>query len=274
MILLNGYSAANVIQVINSDEKIIDIVNFDANIFVLTDTRMYFSRSTYDDNTQFYPLDNHKIDGGYKLFPMGKVLMVFGRQNKLFAAANATNQNVGYVGYDVNYNGDTFGKYSQIFSDQTIYILQEDLQLMQVDVVQNNTTTFDLAIKNILLNTRGVFEDISGGEINIASSKNFLNFICVKDGSSINYEFDKQYQHWIIQEYEDLIINKFSDHILCDGHICAVSDGYTDMGTEYTQEVNYTIVGGMKMYMPYTLRTIFGLVNSPINVNLDMEFEI
>lgn len=34
------------------------------------------------------------------------------------------------------------------------------------------------------------------------------------------------------------------------------------------------IVGGMKMYMPYTLRTIFGLVNSPIDVKLDMEFEI
>ncbi len=46
------------------------------------------------------------------------------------------------------------------------------------------------------------------------------------------------------------------------------------MGTEYEQEINYTIVGGMKMYMPYTLRTIFGLVNSIFDVNLDMEFEI
>lgn len=63
MVILNGHATANVLPVLNTDEEIIDLVNFDANLFALTDTRMYFSRSTYDDNTQFYPLDNYTIDG-------------------------------------------------------------------------------------------------------------------------------------------------------------------------------------------------------------------
>lgn len=280
MALLNGHSAANIIEVITCDEKIIDLINFDANLFALTDTRMYFSRSTIDDNTQFYPLDNYKIDGGEKMFPMGKALMVFARQNKLFAAANATTQNIGYVGYDVNYNGNAFSKYSIIFSDQTIYILQEDQQLMQVDIVQSNSTTFDLVIKNILLNTRGIFEDIVGGDVNISSGMKHLNFVYVKNGNSTNYEFDKSYQHWILNEYEGITINKFSDHILGDGFISEVNttdtDGteFTDMGTEYEQQVNFSLNGGIRMNMPYMIRTIFGMVDSILDVKLDMAFEI
>lgn len=51
---------------------------------------MYFTRATFDDNIQFYPLDFYKIDKGYKLFPCGKVMIVFGQTNKLFAAASGT----------------------------------------------------------------------------------------------------------------------------------------------------------------------------------------
>lgn len=179
--ILDGNNAANIVEVLSLDSPVIDVANFDTGVFALTPNRMYFSRSTYDDNTQFYPLDNYKVDNAYSLFPMGKAMLVFGRTNKLFAAANATNQNIGYVGYDVNYNGNTFSKKSFTFSDQTIYIVQDDLQLMQVDIVQNNSTTFDLAVKNVLLNTRGIFEDVSGGTIEIHNHGKFLHFLHVKD---------------------------------------------------------------------------------------------
>jgi hypothetical protein len=46
------------------------------------------------------------------------------------------------------------------------------------------------------------------------------------------------------------------------------------MGVEYIQEVNFNLNGGVRMNMPYILRTIFGLVNAPFDVNLDMIFEI
>lgn len=99
MLLMNGTYAANVVQVLVSDNKIIDIVNFDQNLFVLTEKRMYFSRSTIDDNTQFYPLDSFSVDKGEKMFPVGKAMILFARTNKLFAPVNSNNVNVGYVGY-------------------------------------------------------------------------------------------------------------------------------------------------------------------------------
>lgn len=59
--------------------------------------------------------------------------------------------------YDANYNGDLYSKYSLIFADQTIYLFQDDKQLMQVDLVQNNNTSFNVATKNILTQNRGKF---------------------------------------------------------------------------------------------------------------------
>lgn len=90
MTVLNGHSAGILFNVLNTTEPIIDVLNFDGSIFAMTETHVYFSRAKFDDNTQFYPLDNFPVDGGYKLFPIGKAMLVFGRQNKLIAAANAT----------------------------------------------------------------------------------------------------------------------------------------------------------------------------------------
>ena len=90
MAVLNGHSAAKLITVLATTEPVVDVVNFDGSIFAMTETHVYFSRAKFDDNTQFYPLDNYPVDGGYKLFPIGKAMLVFARQNKLIAAANAT----------------------------------------------------------------------------------------------------------------------------------------------------------------------------------------
>ncbi len=202
MAVLNGHSAAKLIDVlVTTTEPIIDVLNFDGSIFAMTETHVYFSRAKFDDNTQFYPLDNFPVDGGYKLFPIGKAMLVFGRQNKLIAAANATGTTIGYVMYDANYNGDLYSKYSFIFADQTIYMLQADKQLMQVDLVQNNNTSFNVSVKNILTQNRGKFEDLSGGEIFINVSDRYINFLWVNGSDTTNIQYDKQYIHWIENVY-------------------------------------------------------------------------
>lgn len=80
--------------------------------------------------------------------------------------------------------------------------MQKDLQLMQVDIVSNNGSTFDIATKNILLNTRGIFEDIGDSPVYVSNDTKYLNFTIVKDGKTIVKQFDKSYQDWMIQEYE------------------------------------------------------------------------
>ena len=209
MAVLNGHNESIVIDVLTTTEPIIDLINFDGSIFTMTETHVYFSRAKFDDNTQFYSLDNFPVDGGYKLFPIGKAMLVFGRQNKLIAAANATGTTIGYVMYDANYGGDLYSKYSYIFADQTIYLLQNDKQLVQVDLVQNNNTSFNVVTKPALTQSRGKFEDLSGGEVFINSSDRFLNFLYVKESDTLNIQYDKYYNHWIDNEYIGKKIYKY-----------------------------------------------------------------
>lgn len=269
--ILNWHSEALVINPLKTiNESIIDIVNFDWNVFALTENNMYFSRSTFNDNTQFYPLDYYYIDWAYKLFPIGKALLVFARTNKLFAAANSTWWvQVWYVWYDVNYNWNLYSKYSFIFDDQTIYILQKDKQLKQIDIVQNNSTTFDLIVKDVLSQTRWLFNELDWWEVFINSSQRFLNFLYVKDWVTVNYQYDKMYQDFMENEY-NVPIYYFWDKILSDWKIY-IENWINDT---YQQEVNFMIDTNMFMYLPYIIRTNFWLVDNPFDVNLEISFEI
>lgn len=261
MAVLDGHNAAKLFDVLVTTEPAIDVLNFDGSIFAMTETHVYFSRAKFDDNTQFYPLDNFPVDGGYKLFPIGKAMLVFARQNKLIAAANATGTTIGYVMYDANYNGDLYSKYSFIFADQTIYMLQADKQLMQVDLIQNNNTSFNVAVKNILTQNRGKFEDLSGGEIFINVSDRYINFLWVNGTDTTNIQYDKQYTHWIENLYVGKKIYSFGSWawVLTDGAIFT-EGGYLDGATAYSQEVNFSINGNDTIYMPYMVRTLFWML--------------
>lgn len=273
LVILNWLNTANSFRVLTtSSEPIIDCVNFDWNIFALTKTHMYFSRSTFDDNTQFYPLDYYFIDGWYKLFSMWKVLLCFGRQNKLFASANSTTTTVWYVWYDVNYNWDLFSKYSCIFTDQTIYVLQKDKQLKQIDIVQNNATTFDLKLTDVIPQTKWLFNWLEWWDVFINSDSRMINFLHIKDWKTTNYQYDKMYQHFIEQEYNE-VIYYFWEKILSKDKIY-IENNYLDDWEEYSQEVNFMLDTWMLMYKPYILRTIFWLVPNEFNVNLDVKLEL
>lgn len=286
LIILNGNNAAGVITVLATDNPIVDIVNFDWNLFAMTESHVYFSRSTFDDNTQFYPLDYYAIDLGYKLFPIGKAMIVFWRQNKLIGAANSTGTTLGYVMYDANYNGDMYSKYSHIFSDQTIYILQDDGQLMQVDLVQNNNTSFNVAVRNILTQNRWKFDFLKpGGDIYISSSSRYLNFLYLYDWNTTNIQYDKQYTHWIDQEYlgKDIYMYWKWKGICAKGYIYS-EGGYVDHLIDYKQEVNFSVNGNDQIFMPYVIRTLFGLLPNHLlvptepewifDVDLDIKFDL
>lgn len=273
LVILNWYNEANVIRVLTtSSEPIIDLVNFDWNIFALTETHMYFSRSTFDDNTQFYPLDYYYIDWWYKLFSIWKALLVFGRQNKLFAAANSTTANVWYVWYDVNYNWNLYSKYSCIFTDQTIYILQSNKQLKQIDIVQNNSTTFDLKVSDVLFNTRWLFNELDWWEVFITSNQDYLSFLYIKDWKTINFQYNKAYQHFI-ENFYNVEIYWFYDKILSNWKLY-IENWYTDDWEEYEQEINMLVDTWFSIYKPYIIRTIFWLTNNLFDVNLNIELEL
>lgn len=273
--ILNWTNTTTEITLLSTDKPIIDLTNHDWNIFALTEDKMYFSRSTFDDNTQFYPLDNFSIDLWYRLFSMWKTLLAFARTNKLFAPASSTSQTLWYVWYDINYNWNLFSKYSTIFSDQTVYILQKDKQLMQVDIVSNNSTAYDINTTNVLKGSRWFFEGLGAWEVNITASDRFLNIIYSDWVDSTNYQYDNQDSHWLINEYIWNPITKIWDQILA---WAKVLDEWwtTDNWIEYEQEINMWIFWWKNMYMPYFIRTMFWIewTDVHLDLNLDIEFEI
>lgn len=273
MVVLNGHSTAQVFQILNTSSPVFDIVNYDGNIFALLQYKLFYSRSNLDSNTNFYPLDNFNIDDGKALFPTGKSLICFANTNKLFAAASTTNNTIGYVGYDINYSGETFSKNSYIFTDNTIQILQADKQLMKIDLYQSNGTSFEVNATNMMPTTRGLFEDIEWGEFKVCKYDRFISYIWRKNGKSTIFEYDKQFQHWLINTYDIEVYSVYDDFILTENWI-ATRWGYTDDWVEYKQEVHFALAPLLFLYMPYVIRTLFGLIEERVDLSLNVEIEI
>jgi hypothetical protein len=273
--ILDWTNQASRIDVLTTDKSVIDLVNHDWNIFALTEDHMYFSRSTFDDNTQFYELDTFSIDVWYKLFSLWKALLVFWRTNKLFAGATWTTTTLWYVWYDVNYNWNLFSKYSCIFNDQTINILQDDRQLMKVSLVQNNQTTYELDVQNVMWATRWLFENLNSWEIFVTASDKYINYLHINWSDTINYQYDKQLNHWLINEYINKNIYYFWKKILSNQYIYT-EEWETDSWIVFWQEVNFSLQWWMYMYMPYVIRTIFGIawMTTPLDLILDLQLEI
>jgi hypothetical protein len=236
---------------------------------------MYFSRSTFDDNTQFYPLDRYPIDEWYRLFSMWKTILVFANTNKLFAPASWTTQTLWYVGYNIDYNWNLFSKYATIFEDQTIYILQSDRELKKIDIVSTNSTAYDVNTTNVMSTNRWLFNELSWWTITMNGSEEFLNVLHYDWTDTINYQYNKQMQHWIVQEYVWKKLNKVDTEVLWFWQVFT-QWGDTDDWVEFSQEINMWLFWGLVMYMPYLIRTMFWIsdMTTPLDLTMDIEFEI
>ena len=260
--------------VLLTEKEVIDVVNFDWNVWALTSNKLFFSRTTYEDNTNFYPTDSYWVTDWFKLFSLWKVLLLFAWINKLYVpTTNTTDKTLIYAWYDVNYQWELYSKYSCIFADQTIYVLQKDRQLKQIDIIQYNTTSYDLKVSDVLTQTKWLFNVLEDWwEVYINSNQRFLNFLYYKNNKTINFQYDKMYQHFIENEYNQKIY-KFWELILSISNIFKES-WYTDNREEYEQEINFILDTTHYLYKPYIIRTMFWLVENLFNVKLDIEFEI
>lgn len=271
--IMNWVNQSHQIQTISTQEKVLDITSFNGNIFTLTESWLYYSNSVQYSNMQMYALDRFEINDWKALFSMWKALLVFAKQNKLISAANWTQQNIWYVWYELNYNWDLYSKYSKIFTDQSIYILQKDKQLKEISLTQSNTSTFDVITKEVLWLNRWLFNSLSWWEVFIESNDRYIDFIYVKDNLTIDYQYDKMYQHIIEQEYNYPIFNISWWEYLSDWFIFN-NNWYKDNWQDYSQEINFNIDTWMTFYMPYLIRTIFWLTDNLFNVNLYLNYEI
>jgi len=140
----NGTELASHTNILPGD--ITDVVKFNEDVFVLKNEVVYYSTKTFDDNLQFYKAtDRKRIKGAYKLISKGKFLIVMGDENRLVSSiAETSNSSGGYVFYPLNYHSDLYSKYSYVFTDSTLYIVQSDKQIAKIDISSLNATAFNL----------------------------------------------------------------------------------------------------------------------------------
>lgn len=278
------------IDLFTSTEPIEDIQKFNAVIFALTESKLYYSTSTLSMNTNFYPTDYFDIDNGISLFVIGKAMLVFADTNKLVQALesqttvnNQTTTTIRYVAYDCNYAAKPFSKHSYIFDDQTIHILQANRQLVECNVQQFDSNTFDLITKNVMEWTRGLFVEYleNGWVVSAKMTDRFMNYVMRYDWEKTRvFQYDKQMKHWIINEYE-CFINKFWDEILWTWFV-AKENWFVDFwNKQYSQSVLFSVNPWPRMAFIHFIRTLFWVLPNgpqweeyPIDLQIRTEYEL
>jgi len=179
--------------------NIIDIVEFDWAVFVLTDTHIYFSRITFDDNTHFYPLDRLEYKKGTKLIPIWESMIVVWKQNKLITKTSVsllwTEWITSYVMKDLDYNWNLFSKYSFKYTEGILYPLQDDRRLMNIQIAKDNSSSYRVVSNEISVAYKYLFENVTW-ECFVDQYWKYLNFLFVDWWTSENYQFDIQLKIW------------------------------------------------------------------------------
>ena len=282
-------------EIINSltliDDNFIDVTTFNWSIFAITKDKIYYSNYSTHSNGDFYALNFFNVIGWYRLFNIGKSIIVFAWENKILSPLQIWTKQLFWL-YDFNYNWNLFSKYSCLFADQTIMILQDDKQLMEVSIIETAKNTFDLSVKQVTSNVRWIFSNIFWWEVFFDNSDKELIMLNVEADATkdswyrtTSYVYDKEYEHWKINEYA-FKINKFwSEYkdvyniyrtwIIWIDHLSTLWTTYLDLGVHsYTQEVNMRLWDGERLMMPYIIRTLFWMPNEPLDVTLETSFEI
>ncbi len=260
-----------------------DVVKFNEEIFVLKDEVVYFSSKTFDDNLQFYKSINRKrIRWAYKLISKWKFLIIMWDDNRLVSPiVETTGNSEWYTFYPLNYDGDLYSKYSYVFTDSTLYIWQSDKQLVKVDISSLNATAFNLETTPITESVRWIFDStddynsIDKWELFVNENKiNWkLHFIYQKkDWTTIEYEYDKIFKHWLLHTYNSRIY-KISDKFLYDWWVAKIN-WYTDLWEEYKQSINFTIQTPNLITKVWLIRTVMWISNDmPLKYNIDIDVE-
>lgn len=93
------------------------------------------------------------------LFPVGKAMIAFAKQNSVISPIKTTKPTQ-YWKYGLKYYGEPFSKRSFAFVDDTIYVVQKDQRLVSIDISEYSSDTFNVVLKDVLINTKGLFNSV------------------------------------------------------------------------------------------------------------------
>jgi len=260
----------------NLVSNIKDVVNYDWVIFAMTDTHFYFSRSYQYSNTHFYEKDFFLYKNWFKLVPFGKTLLALWEDNKLitwFEWDFYTLQWVrNYRINDLEYNWNIYSRYSYLFDEWNLYILEDSKRLVLLRLNQIDQFSYAIVTEEVNSNLRWLFDKIEW-ECFVNRKWLAFNFLAVNEWKTVNFKFDISLLTWIINKY-DYEIYHLWEKVWTNWRI-AVEWWYTDFGTDYTQVINMSTWNLINFTQLFMIRTIFWLNNEfPLDVTREIEYEL
>ena len=189
-------------------------------------------------------------------------------------------QNDEYSFFPLNYSSELYSKYSYIFTDSTLYIIQSDREIAKIDITSNDSVSFNLTVTPITDTVKWLLDDIDNfnsfdkWEIYVNRNKNDrrIHFLYVRQSwDTLEYEYDMEYQHWLLNTYTRTIY-KISEQYLCNGSVSDIS-GYTDLWEEYKQSINFTIQIPNLITKVWLLRMIMWVSNE-FNLEYDVDIDV
>lgn len=261
----------NPIQLLTNDIKVIDFTIFNSQILALTEDGVYYSRTTFDGNTNIYPRDMIKAYGGQWLVNIGTAVLLFWDRNMLIKDIIDVNGSIWYVAHELQLTSHIHSKYAYIYKDWVFMMLTDKSRLPIVNIQNINNTLSRTELSYTDSVFRGLLENISG---EVYGNEDWVMWhMITHDGDNTTiYELDFEYKHWIIQKYHFPIYKKINWEILWKDWVYAV-ESYTDLWETYSQEVNLSH-GNTSEYATYsTMRITSGKTDIPLNLKAKLDFE-
>lgn len=265
------------------DGDITDLESFNETIFVLKWEVVYFSSKTFSDNLQFYKSSNRKrIRWAYKMMSKWKFLIILWDDNKLVSSTIETSVSYWeYTMYSLNYSWDLYSKYSYIFTDSSLYMVDSSKQILSVELESLNATAFNMNTKSIIKTVRWLMSNIADydspekWEIYINDNKmdSKIHFLYQDSaGGTTEYEYDKEYTHWLLHTYQQHVY-KISNQFLCNWSVSNIG-WYEDLWIPYKQSINFTIKTYGLITKVWMIRMIMWISNDrPLLYNVDIDVE-
>lgn len=184
-------------------DEIIDIEKFNSTIFVLTKNYLFYWRSLVNCNINIYPLDFFdNMSWWYRIVAFGKHLVLLWDDNLILSPVNSTWWAVWYVAIDLNYEHKLFSKYSILSSQWAMYILQDDKQFVKVNIIATSNSEYDIVTESAMANVQWMLDDIDW-DVYITKNDKYISIVNDKwDWTSISYNYNLLYQHWVTWEYQ------------------------------------------------------------------------
>lgn len=260
-------------------DEIVDLVEYDWVIFILTKNKILFSQVLPSWNINFYPLDFiDEVSLLEKLVPFWKMLVCFWENNaviskvKVISAAWA--EEFVYAYTDLIYNSNLYSKYSVISAMWSLYVLQDDKQFLQVDIMSDNWVDYVVSTENVITNVRGLFDFVIW-EVYMNQWDRYVYLLDTWAHWTYYYKYNLEYKHWHTWDY----LNSFyliEDNLYWDW-LFDFWEEFFDNVDDYRTQVVWFDFGWENLHTlkeVVVVKLIFGLNEKIVDYELEVQYQL